>query len=231
MQAYCHRCGEELPAVSGDPTFCPHCGAPQLRLALENQSAETSGIEPDGQTTTGALPPPQPSRIAWATAIRCALLVAVIGALLSLLALRVEVLSPVSFLWVMSASLITMALYQKRLPSAWMDVAVGARIGVVVGLSLAVALGATMAGWGLIARFALHSMAGFDAQMMQQVQKAIQQSTTPIPQDMIGFIKSPEFRAGVMLAGFAFVSVGLTVLSTLGGAFAGLLRTRRGQTA
>ena len=230
MQAYCHRCGEELPAVSGETTFCPHCGAPQLRLALENQSAETSGLEPDGETT-GTQPPPLPSRIVWATAIRCALLVAGIGAVLSLVALRVQVLSPVSFVWIMSASLITMALYQRRLPAAWMDVAVGARIGVVVGLCLALGLGATMAGWGLIARFALHSMAGFDAQMAQQVQKAIQQSTTPIPQDMIGFIQSPEFRAGVMLAGFAFVSVCLTVLSTVGGAFAGLLRARRGHPA
>jgi hypothetical protein len=45
---------------------------------------------------------------------------------------------------------------------------------------------------------------------------------------MMGFINSPEFRAGTMLAAFAFVSTGLLVLSTVGGAFAGLLRMRRG---
>jgi hypothetical protein len=44
---------------------------------------------------------------------------------------------------------------------------------------------------------------------------------------MLGFIASPEFRAGIMLAGFAIVSAMLLALSTLGGAFAGLLRMRR----
>jgi hypothetical protein len=48
---------------------------------------------------------------------------------------------------------------------------------------------------------------------------------------MLGFLASPEFRAGMMLAGFAFLSAVLLILSTLGGAFAGLLRTRRSGTA
>jgi hypothetical protein len=136
-------------------------------------------------------------------------------------------LSPISFLWIMSASLITLGLYRKRRPSAWVDVGVGARIGVVVGVFLALGLGMAMAGWGLVARFALHSMGSFDAQMAVQMQTAIQKSATPFPPNLLGFIRSPEFRAGVMLAGFAMLSVFLLALSTLGGAFAGLLRTRR----
>jgi hypothetical protein len=234
MPVYCHKCGEELPSGSGESPFCPHCGSPQLYLALENQSVETGGDPPpnaDGSATTGTLPPPSPRQVEWKTAIRCAAAVAGIGALLSLGALRVELLSPVSFLWIMSASLITIGLYQKRLPTAWVDARVGARIGVVVGLCLALGLGAALAGWGLAARFAFHSMGSFDTQMVQQVQQAIQkssQSSAPIPAEMLSFIQSPEFRAGIMLAGFAMVSAFLLVLSTLGGAFAGLLRMRRG---
>jgi hypothetical protein len=163
-------------------------------------------------------------------AIRCAALVAGVGAALSLGSMRVAVLSPVSFLWIMSASLITMGLYQRLRPAAWMDVGVGARIGVVVGICLTLGLGFAMAGWGLVARYGLHAMGSFDSQMAVQVQKAIQQSSTPVPADMLGFIKSPEFRAGIMLAGFAMGSAFLLLLSALGGAFAGLLRTRRGQT-
>jgi hypothetical protein len=45
---------------------------------------------------------------------------------------------------------------------------------------------------------------------------------------LLGFVASPEFRAGMMLGVFGFVSACLLLLSTLGGAFAGLLRTRRG---
>jgi hypothetical protein len=231
MQKLCHRCGEELPTGSGESQFCPRCGSPQLFLALENQSVETGGepaIGLDGAPTTGTLPPPLPMQVEWKTAIRCAALVAGIGSVLSLAAMRVDAISPLSFLWIMSASLITLGLYQKRKPAAWIDVRIGARIGVVVGICLTFALGVAMAGWGLVARFALHSMTGFDLQMTQQVQKAIQQSSTPVPADMLGFVKSPEFRAGIMLTGFAMVSLILLALSTLGGAFAGLLRMRRG---
>jgi hypothetical protein len=195
---------------------------------LENQSVETGGEPAPGAASTGAVPPPRPHRVEWKTAIRCAVVVAGIGSVLSLGAMRVEMLSPLSFLWIMSASLITLGLYQKRKPAAWMDMRVGARIGVVVGICLALGLGTAMAGWGLVARYGLHSMGSFDAEMTARMQEAIHNSSTPVPQEMLGFIASPEFRAGTMLAAFAFLSAGLLVLSTVGGAFAGLLRMRRG---
>jgi hypothetical protein len=230
MQQTCHRCGGELLEGSGESPFCPHCGSPQLFLALENQSAATGG-EAVSAASTGAAAPPRPQQVEWKTAIRCAAVVAAVAAVLSVVALRVDVLSPLSLLWIMSASLITLGFYQKRRPAAWMDVRVGARIGVVVGICLAVELGVAMAGAGLVARFLLHSMGSFDAQMAAQIlvlQKTMQQQTTPVPADLLRFFNSPEFRAGSMLATFALVSAGLLVLSTLGGAFAGLLRMRRG---
>jgi hypothetical protein len=237
MQETCHRCGGDLPSGSGESPFCPHCGTPQLFLALENQSVATGGEAAPGQSSsTGTLPPPRPRQVEWKTAIRCAAGVGAVGSALSLIALRVDVLSPVSLLWIMSASLITLGLYQKRRPAALMDVKVGARIGVVVGLCLALELGAAMAGAGLVARFMLHSMGDFDAQMAAQLQlvvKTVQQQAAeqskPVPPELLRFITSPESRAWLMLATFAFLSAGLLVLSTLGGAFAGLLRMRRGQ--
>ena len=241
MPEFCHRCGGELPEGSGESPFCPQCGAPQLSLALENQSVETGG-EPagaeagamDGAASTGALAAEGPRQVAWKTAIRCAAAVAAVGALLSVVAIRVDVLSPVSFLWIMSASLITLGFYQRRRPAAWMDVRVGAHIGVVVGVCLALEVGTALAGAGLVARFGLHAMGSFDAQMAAQWQKAIQQSSTPVPAAMMGIVGSPEFRGGMMLAGFAFLAAGLVVLSTLFGAFGGLLgqlRMRRGPVA
>jgi len=134
----------------------------------------------------------------------------------------------VSLLWIMSGSVIALAIYQKRRPAAWIDMRVGARIGVLVGLCMALGLGIAVAGWGLVARFGLHSMGGFDAAMSTQMQEAIRKSTTPIPPEALGLVRSPEFRAGMMLAVFGFVSVCLLAMSALGGAFAGLLRTRRG---
>ena len=206
MQENCHRCGGEL---AGDTAFCPHCGAPQLTLALEQQSAETSGEHADGTASTGAMPPPRPQTIDWRVAIRYAATVAAMGALLSVAAVKVDALSLPSLLWMVSGSMITLGLYQKRLPAARIDAGIGARIGLVVGLCLAVGLAASMAGWGVVERYALHGMGSFDAQMAAQMaqaqqqlqQRATAQQQTPISPELAGLIRSPEFRVTAMLAG------------------------------
>jgi hypothetical protein len=230
MQELCHRCGGDLPAGSGESPFCPQCGSPQLNLSLENQSPRINGELVGTATGTGALPPPHPQQVEWKTAIRCALLVASVGALLSLIAIRVDAMVSVSLLWMMIASRITLGFYRKRRPAAWIDAGVGARIGLLVGLCLALEVGVAGAGAGLVARFGLHTMGNFDAQMAEQVQKAIQQSSTPIPPEMLGLIRSSEFRAGMMLMGIAVLTTALLAVSTLGGAFSGLLGSRRRTT-
>src|ERR1700733_3185097 len=131
MQEYCHRCGGELPVSDGTSPFCPHCGSPQIYL--QDYEQQTGASEAD---TTGTTPPPKPQQVEWRTAIRCAALVAGIAAVLSLLSVRLQMVSPLSWLWTVSGSLITLALYQWRRPLAWMDARIGARIGVVAGLAL-----------------------------------------------------------------------------------------------
>ena len=129
------------------------------------------------------------------------------------------------------ASLITLGLYQKRRPAAWMDVRVGIRIGLVVGVCMALGLGAVAAGAGLVARYGLHSMGTFDSAISSLFQEAIRRSTTPVPPEMLGLIKSPEYRAGMMLGLFAFLSACLLLMSALGGALGGMLKMRRGSVA
>jgi hypothetical protein len=157
------------------------------------------------------------------------LLVAAVAAVLSLVAARFESVSPLSWLWTVSGSLITLALYQRRRPLAWMDAGIGARIGVVVGVVLIGCLAVAMAAGGLVARYLLHNMAGFDAQLTQQLHLQIEHALTVNPEAKLiqGYLYSPEFRAGMMLAGFGLISGILLVLSTVGGAVGGLLRTRR----
>ena len=231
MQDYCHRCGEELPPAHGESTFCPHCGAPQLTLSLENQTIPAA--EAEGTPTTGTVPPPRPSLVDWKAAVSCAAIVAAIGVVLTLVSLRLVALQSVCFLWVMSGSLIAMGLYHRLRPTAWIDARVGARIGMVVGLSLAVALIGGMAGWGVFARFVLHSMGSFDAQLTAVLAQGLaaqqQKQSTPMPSWFVGFVTSPEFRAGSVLFTCAFMTGGVLVISTIAGAFAGFLRIRRGQ--
>jgi hypothetical protein len=233
MRESCHTCGGELPPGSGESPFCPHCGTPQLFLSLDYQSPETGGepkLEKPGPASTGIVPPPRPQQVDWKMAIRCAAAVAGVAGLLSLVAMRVPVLTGASLLWIFSGSLITLGLYQRRRPTAWMDAGVGARIGVVVGLCQAMGLAIPLAVAGVIARFGLHSMTSFDAQLaaiFEQVIQKSQQSTTPFPPEAMQLIHSQEFRAWYVLFVFALMSAFLLVLSMAGGAFAGLLRMRR----
>ena len=224
MHEFCHICGGELPATSGETPFCPHCGAPQLTLALDYQN---SGEPTPTAESTGMRPPPRPQQVDWQMAIRCAVAVAAVGGLLSIGAMRLPLLTPASVLWVFSGSLITLGLYQNRRPLAWMDARTGARIGVLVGLCLALGLAIPLSIAGLVARFGLHTMGGFDAELSARFASVVQQSKTPITADEMRLIQSQEFRAANVLFTGAVGAMILLALSAVGGAFGGLLRTRR----
>lgn len=206
--------------------FCPHCGSPQIYL--QDHEQQNGDAEPD---TTGAVAPPRPQQVEWKTAMRCAALVALIAAVLSVLSQRVQVqaVSLFSLVWIISGSMITLALYQRRRPLAWMDAGVGARIGLVVGLALVACLGVSWAAGGLVARYGLHSMGEFDAQLAQTVHDSFEKASAiaPQPPNAKLFWYSPEARAGMMLAGFGMMSGFLLILSTVGGAVGGFMRMRR----
>jgi hypothetical protein len=239
MHSHCHRCGLDLP-ISADPTtFCSHCGAPQLYLQEYDRAVEADPNAPSD--STGAPPPPHPGQhlpqaIDWQTAMRCAALVAAIAALLNVIALPVPPLSVISNLWVLTASMTTLALYQRRRPLATMDARVGARIGLATGLALIACVTFALAVAGIVARFALHSTAGFDAQITQLLQQMTAQLTrsaegNPELPAVLRFVASPEFRAGYILCTVALGAALVLFVSTLGGAVGGLLRTRRRATS
>jgi hypothetical protein len=171
--------------------------------------------------------------IDWKTAIRCAALVAGIAAVLFIGGTKVGLLSLLSWLWVISASPTTLALYQRRRPLAWMDAGVGARIGLVAGLLLLSSLTVAAVAAGLVARYKLHSLGWLDDAMTQalHVQITHLEVTNPGAKGMLQFFYGPEFRAGIVLTWAGIVGMALVALSTIAGAVGGLLRTRRGAVA
>jgi hypothetical protein len=220
MHEYCHRCGGALVAGDSGSSFCPHCGAPQLYLPEQGPSDPNEAGE-----STGVLPPPRPRQVEWKTAILCAGAVALVAAVLSVVSARVPALIAINWLWILCGAAIALGLYQRRRPQAWMDAGIGARIGIVAGFGLVFSIAVSMAVVGLVARFALHSMAGFDADLRVQIEKAI--AANPQPVEVMRYIKSPEFRAGIMLGGFAMMAGFILLTSTIGGALGGMLRTKR----
>jgi hypothetical protein len=225
MHELCHRCGAELATGDGSNSFCPHCGAPQLVLSDYSEPLSTS---PTGPNSTGTLPPPIPNPIDWEVAIRCTLLVAVIAAVLSFTATRIDVLSPLSSIWILSASLTTLALYQRRRPLAAMNARIGARIGTLVGVALGLFIAISTAIGAVIGRFVLHSMGDLDT-MIQASKAQIDQliATKQLPAPANAVIGSPEFRTGFMLFAFALGLFFILIVSIFGGALGGLLRSRR----
>jgi hypothetical protein len=221
MHEYCHRCGGELAASEGVAPFCQHCGAPQLVLPDYGEPMEDA----EGGESTGVLPPPRPQKVEWKTAILCAAAVAAVGGVITLLAAQFPKLVFASWLWTISGAAIALGLYQRRRPQAWMDATVGARIGIVAGLALVLSIATSMAIAGLVARFGLHMMGPFDADLRAQLEKAA--AMNPQPAEAMRFVKLPEFRAGVMLGGFAVMSGFVMIFSTVGGAMSGMMRMRR----
>ena len=226
MSTFCYRCGEELATAGApDPSFCPHCGAPQLELAEEQMitlHAEAA--------TTGELPPPHPGTVAWRPVLQASLVIAAIAALLWLASLPIPAIGILCWLWIFSGSLLVLESYRRRQPAARIDASIGARIGLVFGLSLdaALALAVTLA--GLVARFITHGMGPIDAQISASLQAQAAQAALTAPADLLHFFNTPEFRSGLVLAVLALCAFLLLVLCTLSGALAGMLAPRRSAT-
>lgn len=224
MLQTCHRCGGDLP---DDTTivFCLHCGAPQLHMA-EGCSIEQAEVTLEA----GAAPPPPLLRgVEWKTALQAAAMVALAGVVLNLLSARLPALSFFSSLWLFGGPMIALAVYQRRQPMARINAGVGARIGLVVGLGTVAGLAISLALIGVVARYSLHSMAGFDAQMAAwmkvQVDHAI--ATNPAPPETVRYLSTPEFRTGFVLVFLAMSGVFLLTAATLAGALGGLVQARR----
>jgi hypothetical protein len=129
-----------------------------------------------------------------------------------------------------------MAMYQRRRPLASMNLRIGVKIGILVGVVLVFALGASMSIGTLAARFVLHSMTESDKQTAQvlagmKVQLDQIAAVRPVPPEYYAMLRSAEAPAVVTLLGLAMAMVIVVSVSIFGGAVAGLLRTRRSTMA
>ena len=250
MQALCHRCQAELPGAATGAhrnsedlvLFCPHCGAPQLLLA-EHMRME----DPAGQATTGTLPPPRVGRtdrreVDWRRALQGAGAVALAGAVLVLVGLKINAVAFLALCWLLSGSAISVGLYARQRPRVWVDGRAGLRVGVVTGLLMVGAVGLAGTGTGLVMRFVTHGLGAFDAQNVEQTKlgqawgvRWLQERNEDkeVQETYLRFVNSPlmtspEVRAGTELAQFGFQAFLLVMFSAGGGALAGVVQGRRG---
>jgi hypothetical protein len=251
MLELCHRCHGELPlSASGTQgngsgeeraLYCPHCGAPQLRLPdyMRHDADFAAPVaeinEPGEEAGTGRtpLPPPRPHEVNWRVALSSAALVAVVAAVLVVAGLRIPFASFLSTIWVIGAAALALGIYSRRNPEGWMDGHVGLRVGLTTGVLMLAMIAAGLAITGVVLRFGLHRLGSFDADIAQQMhamqqqlgeRMAEQQQPLQFRNHMLGFMGAPEVRGG--LAIFYLATSGLVILlfAAGGGAFAGMMR-------
>ena len=214
MIPHCHRCGG---AVDDEASFCPHCAAPQLRVAPPQEAVEDAGSD---------RPPVHHRRaIDWQRMIRLALL----------LAIPVGLLALPFFPIVIAAPILLISLYQKRSPRIPMDGKTGFRIGAFLGVLAAYVSAFGLAGWQLFERFSLHHGHALDAQYTMQVQQYAETSHTMAqansmnPQQaraILDFLLSSDGRVTFTFLSTALLAFGIIVFAGLGGVLGARL-TRR----
>ena len=202
----------------------------------ETGTLSLTATEEDGEPGAVRTPPPHPRAIDWRAALGSGVLVALVAAVLVVAGLRFPFASFLSTLWMLSAAAISLGVYMRRRPDAWVDAGVGLRVGVATGLLMLAAVALALATTGVVMRFGVHRMAGFDSDVAQQMtsmqqqlgqRMAEQQQPAELRDHMIGFLRSPEVRGGLALFYLGMSGLILLLFAAGGGAFAGMLRRAR----
>ena len=211
MEVLCQRCGV---ALNPTQVFCQNCGSPQLRIESSDILSAEERDDSRGVTPT--------RDIAWKAAIRAALIVFVPVALLS---------SVINFscLWVIGGGIAAVGLY-RRWASNQLDTRSGLRIGMVVGLLVALTTSAVDGISMVVQRFGTHNAHDIDDRwnstlqpMIQQMQQSYDQTAHSNPEaaaqiiSMIHFWQSPDGKAAGVLMAYALLAAGIVVFSAVGG--------------
>jgi hypothetical protein len=207
MVAHCHRCSGVL---EDEASFCPHCAAPQLRVAPPDEVTEAApgpihGFVRDRRS------------VDWRRVIHLALWIAIPAGLIA----------PFFFPLVIAAPIVLIALYQRRRPgTAPLDGKAGFRIGALLGVLAAYVSAFGLAGWQLFGHYSLHQETALDAVLTLQMQQATEATQRMVQTNgmnaqqarvMLDFFLSPDARVTYSFLYTAAVAFAIVMLAGLGG--------------
>ena len=222
MDHICYKCqasiDETLP-------FCPHCGAPQIRVDVPEEDASTSPSAPTPDVYPSSWPPPAPpyqsSTVQWNFAAKGAVLSGLISAVLS----GIPIVGFGCCLWLLGGGALAVWLYQRRVPGTVVTPGVGMRIGALSGVF---GFLATTVLWVIL--FAKNSRE-LRTVFAEQMEKSIAQNPDPRAQDMarqfVSYLNTPEGLATFFVLGLVIMAVVYVVFSAAGGALGASMFARR----
>jgi hypothetical protein len=220
MVTHCHRCSG---ALDDDASFCPHCAAPQLRVAPPEETVESAAAGPIHAFARDR------RVIDWRRVIQLALWIAI----------PVGFIAPFFFPMVIAGPIVLISLYQRRRPAtAALDGKTGFRIGALLGILAAYVSAFGLAGWQLFERYSLHREPAFSALITLQLQQATE-ATQKMAQTngmnaqqvraMLDFFLSADARVTYTFINTAVLAFGIVLLAGLGGMLGARLARRSAQ--
>jgi hypothetical protein len=226
-----HLCYKCQTSIDETQPFCPHCGAPQIRVASPDDDTTTTGqfgSDAAPQLVTPATWPsgaqshiPQTAAIQWELAWKGALLCGLGAALLT----AMPVMGLGCCLWLLGAGALAVWLYQRRVPGTIVTSGMGMRIGAVSGT---IAYVATTI-WSVL-RFASHSQE-FRTAMQEQMDKSLAANPDPRAQEIMrqfmGNLNTPQGLATFFVLILAIMAVVFVIFSAAGGALGASMFARR----
>jgi hypothetical protein len=226
-----HLCYKCQTSIDETLPFCPHCGAPQIRVASpeadESQNMTPGPPDVPAEVTQpapwpgGAAAYTPPSAIQWDLAWKGALVSGLGAALLTAL----PFLALGCGLWLLGCGALSVWLYQRRVPGTVVTPGMGMRIGAVAGT---VGYVATTI-WSVVS-FAYNSQE-FRVAMQAQIDKSIGANPDPRAQELmrqfVGNLNTPQGLATFFVLILVIMAVAFVIFSAAGGALSASILTRR----
>ncbi len=233
MEHACYRCAAQ---IEEGIAFCPHCGAPQIRVAPpeENVPASPPPVTPGGPAefsptqptpwSPGATPyPPLPGAIQWDLAWQGALLAGAGAAILS----AIPIVSLGCCLWTLAAGAVSVGLYQRRVPGTLITPGMGMKLGALAGV-FAFVIHAIV---NTVSFVAFRSSSEFRRALQEQMDKQLANSPDPraqqIMRQMFDWINTPQGMATFMVLILVLLAVMFVVFTAAGGALGASMFGRR----
>jgi hypothetical protein len=221
MEKSCYKCGHTMD--EGRP-FCPHCGAPQIRVLIAEpagatvSTAEAAAIPqmsaslPASQTVPVLAVPMQ-----WSQALKPCTLAAGVASLLMLLGLN-------PFVGMVSVGFLAVVFYRQGRPQAPIRPGTGARLGALSGL-ICFAMASIVEAMLVLV---LHKGAEIRQALLAAINQAAARTSDAQALAMFEHFRSPEGLEFLMVFGLLFGLVAAIVLAALSGALGGaVLGSRR----
>ena len=223
MEHPCYKCqtsiDETLP-------FCPHCGAPQIRVSSpEEEAAQAVPLTPDAPQVMPASWAPDPTyhpqAVQWDAAWKSALLSGLIAAALS----NVRVLDRGCCLWLIGAGALSVFFYQRRAPAAFVTPGIGMRIGAVSGV-----VSFVVSAFWMVFEFTKNSQE-FRTALQEQMEKSIGSNPDPRAQDIMrqfmNNLNTPQGLATLFVLMLVVIAITFVIFSAAGGALGAAMFARR----